>query len=106
MHNIQNLNFQFNGSPVNVLILPLLLPCQLPPPPSGDYDALLVLMLLPRLTFKADMLKDQLRQQHKLDEALGSLSTLTPQQADQLTFVLALVYKLSTLQLLVARATR
>ncbi len=75
-------------------------------PPSGDYDALLVLMLLPRLTFKADMLKDQLRQQHKLDEALGSLSTLTPQQADQLTFVLALVYKLSTLQLLVARATR
>ncbi len=76
------------------------------PPPLGDYDALLVLMLLPRLTFKADMLKDQLRQQHKLDEALGSLSTLTPQQADQLTFVLALVYKLSTLQLLVARATR
>ncbi|XP_064382819.1 dynactin subunit 1-like isoform X2 [Halichondria panicea] len=73
---------------------------------GGDYDALLVLMLLPRLTFKADMLKDQLRQQHKLDEALGSLSTLTPQQADQLTFVLALVYKLSTLQLLVARATR
>lgn len=74
--------------------------------PPGDYDALLVLMLLPRLSFKTLLLKDQLRQQHKLDEALGSLSTVTAGQADTLTFVLSLVYKLSSLQLLVARATR
>ena len=74
--------------------------------PSGDYDALLVLMLLPRLSFKTDLLKDQLRQQHKLDEALGSLSTVSLAQTDTLRFVLGLVYKLSTLQQLVARATR
>lgn len=72
----------------------------------GDYDALLVLMLLPRLSFKAELLKDQLRQQHKLDDVLGSLSTITVGQTDALTFVLNLVYKLSSLQLLVARAMR
>ena len=33
------------------------------PTPPGDYDALLVLMLLPRLTFKADLVIDQLKQQ-------------------------------------------
>ena len=33
------------------------------PPPIGDYDALLVLMLLPRLIFKADLVIDQLKQQ-------------------------------------------
>ena len=33
------------------------------PPPLGDYDALLVLMLLPRLIFKADLVIDQLKQQ-------------------------------------------
>lgn len=63
-------------------------------------------MLLPRLSFKTDLLKDQLRQQHKLDEALGSLSTVSLAQTDTLRFVLGLVYKLSTLQQLVARATR
>ena len=31
--------------------------------PPGDYDALLVLMLLPRLVFKAELIMDQLRQQ-------------------------------------------
>ena len=34
-----------------------------PTPPLGDYDALLVLMLLPRLIFKADLVIDQLKQQ-------------------------------------------
>lgn len=70
---------------------------------AGDYDALLVLMLLPRLVFKAELLTDQLKQQHKLDEALGSLSSIKPNQADQLAFVCMLVYKLCTLQMLVTR---
>ncbi len=30
---------------------------------AGDYDALLVLMLLPRLVFKAELVVDQLKQQ-------------------------------------------
>ena len=33
------------------------------PTPLGDYDALLVLMLLPRLIFKAELVIDQLKQQ-------------------------------------------
>ena len=36
------------------------------PPPLGDYDALLVLMLLPRLIFKAELVIDQLKQQVRI----------------------------------------
>lgn len=73
---------------------------------SGDYDALLVLMLLPRLLFKAELIVDQLKQQHKVDDALGSLSSITTTQADQLNFVCLLIYKLSSLQMLINRANR
>lgn len=31
--------------------------------PAGDYDAILVLMLLPRIVFKAELVIDQLKQQ-------------------------------------------
>ncbi len=44
--------------------------------------------------------------QNKLDEALGSLSTVSGHRADQLSFVALLIYKLSTLQMLVGRAHR
>ena len=71
---------------------------------SGDYDALQVLMLLPRLLFKAELIVDQLKQQHKVDDALGSLGSIAPSQADHLAFVCLLVYKLSSLQMLVNRA--
>lgn len=63
-------------------------------------------MLLPRLIFKADLLIGQLKQQHKLDDALGSLSTIKPQSADQLAFVCTIIYKLCMLQSLVAKASR
>lgn len=72
----------------------------------GDYDALLVLMMLPRMTFKAELVIDQLKQQHTFDAALGSLSTVTPAKADQLTFVSLLVYKLTSLNMLVKKANR
>ena len=71
---------------------------------SGDYDALLVLMLLPRLLFKAELIVDQLKQQHKVDDALGSLGSVPPSQTDQLTFACLLIYKLSSLQMLINRA--
>ena len=71
---------------------------------SGDYDALLVLMLLPRLLFKTELLIDQLKQQHKVDDALGSLSSISPSQADHLAFACLVIYKLSSLQMLINRA--
>ena len=63
-------------------------------------------MMLPRLTFKADLVINQLKQQHKLDDALGSLSTVGLARADQLAFVCTLIYKLTTLNMLVNRANR
>lgn len=73
---------------------------------QGDYDALLVLMMLPRMSFKAELVINQLRQHHKLDEALGSLSSVSPSRADQLAFVCTLIYKLTTLNMMVNRADR
>lgn len=70
---------------------------------AGDYDALLVLMLLPRMSFKAELIIDQLKQQYKYEEALGSLSGATPTQTDQLVFVSALIFKLLSLNMLVCR---
>lgn len=61
-------------------------------------------MLLPRLLFKAELIVDQLKQQHKVDDALGSLGSVPPSQTDQLTFACLLIYKLSSLQMLINRA--
>lgn len=63
-------------------------------------------MLLPRVVFKAELVIDQLKQQHKYDDAMGSLSSVKASQADQLTFVSVLVYKLTTLIMLVNQANR
>ncbi len=63
-------------------------------------------MMLPRMTFKVELLVDQLKQQHDLDNTLGSLSTITPSKADQATFVSILIYKLTTLNMLVDKANR
>ena len=72
----------------------------------GDYDALLILMMLPRMSFKAELIIEQLKQQHKFDDALGSLSTVTPSKADQLAFVSVVIYKLTTLNMLACKANR
>ena len=44
--------------------------------------------------------------QRKLDEVLGSLSTVSGPQADQLAFTTFLIYKLATLQLFISKANR
>ena len=63
-------------------------------------------MMLPRMTFKAELVIDQLKQQHSFDDAMGSLSSVTPGKADQLAFVSLLVYKLTSLNMLVKHANR
>jgi len=63
-------------------------------------------MMLPRMAFKAELVMDQLKQQHDFDDTMGSLSSVTPSRADQLSFVSVLVYKLTTLNMLVNQANR
>ena len=63
-------------------------------------------MMLPRMTFKAELVINQLKQQHKLDDALGSLSTINPSTADVLVFVCTLIYKLTNLNMLVNHTNR
>lgn len=65
---------------VSILLSPLP-PISIPPHWSiilcaGDYDAIQVLMLLPRIVFKADLVTDQLRQQvyeHYMHTTLAKL---------------------------------
>ena len=45
--------------------------------PTGDYDALSVMMLLPRLVFKAELIIDQLKQQVRERERESSSVTAT-----------------------------
>ena len=44
--------------------------------------------------------------QHNLEEALGSLSSVKGHQADQLAFICLLIYKLTTLQMLISKTNR
>ncbi|XP_003384705.1 PREDICTED: dynactin subunit 1-like [Amphimedon queenslandica] len=68
---------------------------------GGDYDAVNVIMLLPRIVFKAELIIDQLKQQTGIDEALSSPSTAPPNRLDLQTFASFLIYKLTTLWQLV-----
>lgn len=58
------------------------------------------------MTFKAELVINQLKQQYKVDDALGSLSTINPSKADQLAFVCMLIYKLTSLNMLVNETNR
>jgi dynactin 1 len=69
---------------------------------GGDYDALNVTMLLPRLSLKAELIMDQLKQQANVDSVLSNLNNAKHgPQTDFQTFVAYLCYKMSLFQNLV-----
>lgn len=70
---------------------------------GGDYDAILSLMLLPRLLFKADLILSQLKQQYKLEDRL---TVANVNEGEKLAFVTHLVSKLCYLIRLVSRVQR
>ncbi|XP_056619843.1 dynactin subunit 1a isoform X4 [Triplophysa dalaica] len=65
---------------------------------GGDYDCILVLLLIPRLICKAELISKQAQEKFDLNGASGERAGLRGPAGEQLSFASGLVYSLSLLQ--------
>lgn len=70
---------------------------------GGDYDVLMVVMLLPRILFKAELITSQLRLQYKFDDVLESKKPLKGIEGDRVVFAAQAISKLLVFQYLVRK---
>lgn len=65
---------------------------------GGDHDAVLVLLMIPRIIGKADMLSSQIKEKFELSEGINRETVLKSHRAEQSSFGNNLILMLSTLQ--------
>ncbi|XP_042322849.1 dynactin subunit 1 isoform X4 [Sceloporus undulatus] len=65
---------------------------------GGDHDCLLVLLLIPRLICKAELISKQAQEKFELNENCAERTGLRGAPGEQLSFAAGLVYSLSLLQ--------
>lgn len=65
---------------------------------GGDHDCILVLLLIPRLICKAELISKQAQEKFELNENCGERTGLRGAPGEQLSFAAGLVYSLSLLQ--------
>lgn len=65
---------------------------------GGDHDCILVLLLIPRLICKAELISKQAQEKFELSEANGEKSGMRGAVGEQMSFAAGLVYSLSLLQ--------
>ncbi|XP_028293080.1 dynactin subunit 1 isoform X4 [Gouania willdenowi] len=65
---------------------------------GGDHDCILVLLLMPRLICKAELISKQAQEKFELNEACVQRAGLKGAVGEQLSFAAGLVYSLSLLQ--------
>ncbi|KAF7666140.1 hypothetical protein LDENG_00116810 [Lucifuga dentata] len=65
---------------------------------GGDHDCILVLLLIPRLICKAELISRQAQEKFDLNETCGERTGLKGAAGEQLSFAGGLVYSLSLLQ--------
>ncbi|XP_072858317.2 dynactin subunit 1 isoform X8 [Pogona vitticeps] len=65
---------------------------------GGDHDGLLVLLLIPRLICKAELISKQAQEKFELNESCAERTGLRGAPGEQLSFAAGLVYSLSLLQ--------
>lgn len=65
---------------------------------GGDHDSLLVLLLIPRLICKAELISRQAQEKFELNEESGKQTGLRGAVGEQLSFAAGLVYSLTLLQ--------
>ncbi|XP_037833602.1 dynactin subunit 1 isoform X3 [Kryptolebias marmoratus] len=65
---------------------------------GGDHDCILVLLLIPRLIFKAELISKQAQEKFDLNENCVKRAGLKAAVGEQLSFTAGLVYSLSLLQ--------
>ncbi|XP_006880902.1 PREDICTED: dynactin subunit 1 isoform X3 [Elephantulus edwardii] len=66
--------------------------------PGGDHDCVLVLLLVPRLMCKAELIQKQAQEKFELSENCSERPGLRGAAGEQLSFAAGLVYSLSLLQ--------
>ncbi|XP_027691954.1 dynactin subunit 1 isoform X2 [Vombatus ursinus] len=66
--------------------------------PGGDHDCVLVLLLIPRLVCKAELIRKQAQEKFDLTENCAGRPGLRGAPGEQLSFAAGLVYSLSLLQ--------
>ncbi|XP_026954933.1 dynactin subunit 1 isoform X2 [Sagmatias obliquidens] len=66
--------------------------------PGGDHDCVLVLLLMPRLICKAELIRKQAQEKFELSENCSERPGLRGAVGEQLSFAAGLVYSLSLLQ--------
>ncbi|XP_023420541.1 dynactin subunit 1 isoform X12 [Cavia porcellus] len=66
--------------------------------PGGDHDCVLVLLLMPRLICKAELIRKQAQEKFELSENCSERPGLRGASGEQLSFAAGLVYSLSLLQ--------
>ncbi|XP_056659583.1 dynactin subunit 1 isoform X7 [Monodelphis domestica] len=66
--------------------------------PGGDHDCVLVLLLIPRLVCKAELIRKQAQEKFDLSENCAERPGLRGAPGEQLSFAAGLVYSLSLLQ--------
>ncbi|KAK3739845.1 hypothetical protein QZH41_009088 [Actinostola sp. cb2023] len=65
---------------------------------GGDNESILLLLLIPRMSFKCELLINQLRQKYEISECLEDISLIKGHKGDALTFATGLMYLLASLQ--------
>ncbi|OWK06372.1 hypothetical protein Celaphus_00011895 [Cervus elaphus hippelaphus] len=66
--------------------------------PGGDHDCVLVLLFMPRLICKAELIRKQAQENFELSESCSEWPGLRGASGEQLSFAAGLVYSLSLLQ--------
>ncbi|KAL9983797.1 hypothetical protein ACROYT_G006027 [Oculina patagonica] len=73
---------------------------------GGDNESVLLLLLIPRLTFKTELLQSQLRQKYEIAECLEDPVKIHGEAGEGLSFAAGLIYQLAILQAVVRNIER
>lgn len=73
---------------------------------GGDNESILLLLLIPRLSYKTELLQSQLRQKYEIAECLEDPTKIHGETGEGLSFATGLIYQLATLQAVIKNIER
>ncbi|CAH3122952.1 unnamed protein product [Pocillopora meandrina] len=73
---------------------------------GGDNESVLLLLLIPRVSFKTELLQSQLRQKYEITECLEDPAKIQGETGEGLSFASGLIYRLAVLQAVVKNIER
>lgn len=73
---------------------------------GGDNESVLLLLLIPRLSYKTELLQSQLKQKYEIAECLEDPKKIHGDVGEGLSFATGLIYQLATLQAVIKNIER